>query len=431
MTLELRNICLRYAKKTVLENLSLFYTGGQLHALLGENGAGKSTAANIICGELVPDSGKLLLDGEPVAFNSPRAAIDHGICYVHQTPMLADSISIKENLLLGIKKEYRNNIEPVAKKWLPEIDLNTTVKKLSGGTRFFIALCSALIKCPKLLLLDEPGALLNDEQRAFLFNNLRTLANDGMNIIIITHNYDEAENWCDTVDFLEDGRLVQKKQLEKITLETTGAAKTENGQGLELPDLNIKLQKGKITLIQALAQEGLDELEKEITDLVVKRDSRVKPGNDKCSLPGNDKLSFYRQQCALIPTDRKYKGSNPNLTVLQMLTAALDIPLKQKPDAALKMITAAGVNITPQEKCRNLSGGMLQKLLFERELYNNPKLLILCNPLQGLDAATCSRTCTRIRQAADNGAYVLVLSYGAFPSEFSDVYYKGIPKEAL
>ena len=114
-----------------------------------------------------------------------------------------------------------------------------------------------------------------------------------------------------------------------------------------------------------------------------------------------------------------------------MLTAALDIPLKQKPDAALKMITAAGVNITPQEKCKNLSGGMLQKLLFERELYNNPKLLILCNPLQGLDAATCSRTCTRIRQAANNGAYVLVLSYGAFPSEFSDVYYKGIPKEAL
>ena len=408
MTLELHNICLRYAKKTVLENLSLFYTGGQLHALLGENGAGKSTAANIICGELVPDSGELLLDGEPVAFNSPRAAIDHGICYVHQTPMLADSIRIKENLLLGIKKEYRSNIESVAKKWLPAIDLNTTVKKLSGGTRFFIALCSALIKCPKLLLLDEPGALLNDEQRVFLFDNLRTLANDGMNIIIITHNYDEAENWCDTVDFLEDGCLVQKKQLEKITLETTGAAKTENGQGLELPDLNIKLQKGKITLIQALAQEGLDELERKLTE--------------RNRLP----LS-----AALIPTDRKYKGSNPNLTVLQMLTAALDIPLKQKPDAALKMITAAGVNITPQEKCKNLSGGMLQKLLFERELYNNPKLLILCNPLQGLDAATCSRTCTRIRQAADNGAYVLVLSYGAFPSEFSDVYYKGIPKEAL
>ncbi len=408
MTLELRNICLRYSKKIVLENLSLSYTGGQLHALLGENGAGKSTAANIICGELVPDSGELLLDGVPVTFDSPKAAIEHGICYVHQTPMLADSISIKENLLLGIKKEYRSNIQTVAKKWLPQIDLNTPVKKLSGGIRFFIALCSALIKCPKLLLLDEPGALLNDEQRVFLFNNLRSLADEGMNIIIITHNYDEAETWCDTVDFLEDGRLVQKKTLEKITLDTPGTSKSKDTQGLELPFLNIRLQKGKITLIQALAQEGLDELETLITQ--------------------RKQLPVY---AAIIPTDRKFTGSNPNLTVQQMLTAALDIPLKQKPAIALKMITSAGVNITPQEKCRNLSGGMLQKLLFERELYNNPELLILCNPLQGLDAATCSRTCTRIRQAANNGAFVLVLSYGTFPAEFSDVYYKGIPKEAL
>ena len=88
------------------------------------------------------------------------------------------------------------------------------------------------------------------------------------------------------------------------------------------------------------------------------------------------------------------------------------------------MIKSSGVNIEPGEKCSCLSGGMLQKLMFERELYKNPEFLILCNPLQGLDVQTCRKTCDRVHQAAQNGAYVLVLSYGAFPSEYADIEYK-------
>ena len=131
-----------------------------------------------------------------------------------------------------------------------------------------------------------------------------------------------------------------------------------------------------------------------------------------------------REDIGIIPTDRKYTGSNPELTIEQMLTAALKIPENQKRDAAFKMIKNSGVNILPQEKCSCLSGGMLQKLMFERELYTNPKLLILCNPLQGLDTETCTRTCARIKDAAEHGAYVLILSYGAFPSGFCDFEYK-------
>ena len=95
-----------------------------------------------------------------------------------------------------------------------------------------------------------------------------------------------------------------------------------------------------------------------------------------------------------------------------MLTSALDIPENQKLQAALDMINNAGVNITPSEKCKNLSGGMLQKLIFERELYKNPSFLLLCNPLQGLDTLTCNKTIERIKKTAQNGACVLVLSNG-------------------
>ena len=370
MTLELRDISLRYSKKIVLQNLSIRFEGAKIHALLGENGAGKSTTANIICGELQSDSGELFLDDKPVIFANPKAAIEHGICYVHQTPMLADSISVRENLLLGIKKEYQKNIEPVTKMWIPTLNLATRVKELSGGMRFFIALCSALIKQPKLLLLDEPTALLDDTQKAFLFENLTTLAQNGMNIILITHNMDEAEKYCDTIDFLEEGKLAPKKPL---------------------PKLNAKNRNDKITLIQDLTDDGQATLEKKLINWIVSSD---------------------RKSCAIIPTNRKYTASNPNLTVLQMLTSALDIPENQKLQAALEMINNAGVNITPSEKCKNLSGGMLQKLIFERELYKNPSFLLLCNPLQGLDTLTCNKTIERIKKTAQNGACVLVLANG-------------------
>ena len=390
MNLELRQICLRYSKKTVLYNLSITFEKGQLHALLGENGAGKSTAANIIGGEIKPDSGSILIDGQGVEFASPKDAIEHGICYVHQRPMLADSITVRENILLGLKKELKSKIPLLAKKWIPQVALNTPVKELGVDIRFFIALCIALIKNPSLLILDEPTALLDEEQRDFLYKNLSELAALGMNIIIITHNFDEAEKYCDTIDFLEEGSLAQKRPLPKLDI--TYNNKIENKS------------EGTITLIKGLAEDGLDELEKELT---------IKALNGE-----------GRQNIGIIPTDRKFTGSNPNLTVEQMLTSALKIPEKEKPALALQMIKNSGVNIEPLEKCSCLSGGMLQKLMFERELFGNPKSLLLCNPLQGLDVANCRRTCERIREAAQNGAKVTILSYGAFPSGFCDQEFK-------
>ena len=413
MTLELRDICLRYSKKIVLDNLTLTFAGGQIHALLGENGAGKSTTANIICGELRPDKGDLLLDGKPVTFRSPKDAIQKGISYVHQRPLLADYITVKENLLLGLNKEQKERLLPQSKKWLPDVKLNALVKDYGADTRFFIALTSALIKSPELLILDEPSALLDDKQRTFLFENLRALAKDGMNIIIITHNYDEAQKYCDTIDFLEDGRLVKDyAPLEHtLSVEELNKQKQTASDSEDFNIMGITVQKGKITLVRGLAEDGLDQLEKKLIGLRALRQAQGPQWlNDK--------------KLGIIPTDRKFTGSNPNLTIEQMLTSALKIPESQKADLALQMIKKSGVNIEAWEKCSCLSGGMLQKLMLEREFYDNPDFLILCNPLQGLDVETCKKICLRIHKAAQNGAYILILSYGAFPSEYSDIKYR-------
>lgn len=413
MTLELRDICLRYSKKIVLDNLTLTFAGGQIHALLGENGAGKSTTANIICGELSPDKGDLLLDGKPVTFRSPKDAIQKGISYVHQRPLLADYITVKENLLLGLTNEQKERLLPQSKKWLPEIKLNSLVKDYGADTRFFIALTSALIKSPELLILDEPSALLDDKQRTFLFENLRALAKDGMNIIIITHNYDEAQKYCDTIDFLEDGRLVKDyAPLEHtLSVEELNKQKQPASDSEDFNIMGITVQKGKITLVRGLAEDGLDELEKKLIGLRALRQAQGPQWlNDK--------------KLGIIPTDRKFTGSNPGLTIEQMLTSALIIPESQKADLALQMIKKSGVNIEAWEKCSCLSGGMLQKLMLEREFYDNPDFLILCNPLQGLDVETCKKICLRIHKAAQNGAYILILSYGTFPPEYSDIKYR-------
>ena len=206
---------------------------------------------------------------------------------------------------------------------------------------------------------------------------------------IITHNYEEAQKYCDTICFLEDGRVVDGKNFE----------------GAKQAQTKLQTSSGKIKLIKGLAEEGLDEIEQKLIT-----ENRAQRMQRSLRLSKGPAIGF-------IPTDRKYTGSNPNLTIEQMLTSALDIPENQKPDAARKMIAASGVNIQPQEKCSCLSGGMLQKLMIEREFYQNPKSLILCNPLQGLDAKTCEKTCERIQKAAREGAEVLILSYGEFPME--------------
>lgn len=414
MNLELRDICLKFSHKVVLQKLNLKFEEGQLHALLGQNGAGKTTAANIICGEISPDSGQILIDGEAVKFRNPRAAIQRGISYVHQRPMLADSITIKENLLLGLNKEQKKQLIPQAQKWLPEIDLNSLVKNYGADIRFFIALTSALIKSPDLLILDEPSALLDEKEETFLFEKLNLLASRGMNIIIITHNYQEAQKYCRTIHFLEDGKVFpfdpSKNQLPDLNLNKSRASKKQKEEifNLCINNFSFEIQKGKITLIKGLAQDGLEELEK---NLIAMRALKKFP-------------QPLNSTCGLIPTDRKFTASNPNLSIEQMLTAGLKIEEKQKTAAASQMISSSGVNINAEEKCSCLSGGMLQKLILEREFFSKPDFLILCNPLQGLDVETCQKICERIRNAAQQGVWVLVLSYGAFPSEYSDKEYR-------
>lgn len=524
MNLELQNIYVHFSHKSVLKGINILFKEGQIHGLLGENGAGKSTTANIISGELTDYQGKLLLDGKETVLANSKAAIKNGICYVHQTPMLAKEISIKENLVLGLKNVDKEKILELSGIWLKDIPLSTLVKNVGSDTRFFVALTGALLKNPKFLILDEPSALLDDSQRDFLFTNMQRLAKDGMNILLITHNLQEALKYCDTINVLEDGHIVESedylKKMEMINQSELAALESIQKQtairvtsddeppsstlSLEVKNvtsrpsdkpalfnINFYIRQKEIVLIQGLPEDGTGTLEDLLTGfqphhtqgeiIISELQEQVKQDKqqvryDKQPAPRDNQqvshnklqISHNKQQVphnelqqtplftinlknkkltakilrhsillkngkplktGIIPTNRKSRGAAAEITINDMLltghkkaatTNNKIIRLKKvstkvtEKSTVQSIIQAAKVNITPNEKVKNLSGGMLQRLILNRELFANPELLILCHPLQGLDFKSSNETCDIIEKAASKGAMVLVISSNGY-----------------
>ena len=476
MNLELQNIYVHFSHKSVLNGINIFFKEGQIHGLLGENGAGKSTTANIISGELTDYTGSLLLDGNKAFLSDSRAAIKNGICYVHQTPMLAKEISIKENLVLGLRNIDKQKILELAELWLKDIPLSTLVKNVGSDTRFFVALTGALLKNPKFLILDEPSALLDDTQRDFLFTNMRQLAKDGMNILLITHNLQEALKYCDTISVLEDGHIVESEQylkkmemINKSELAALEAVQKQNESRVNSDDdaaqssltlelknvtsrpsdkpalfnINFYVHQKEIVLIQGLPEDGTGTLEDLLTgfqphhtegEIIISEMQNQVQHDELQQEPlfainlKNKKLTAKTLRhsiilkngkplkTGIIPTNRKSRGAAAEITISDMILTGHEkaVTDTHEKSTVQAIIEAAKVNITPNEKVRNLSGGMLQRLILNRELFGTPELLILCHPLQGLDFNSSNETCDIIEKAAENGAMVLVISSNGY-----------------
>jgi len=363
--LELKDICVNFSYKSVLKGINTTFENGKIYSLLGENGAGKSTLAHVICGDLKQTKGKLILDGNEVSFSSPKQAIEHGICCVHQRPLLAQSVSVLENLKLGIKKLDKQKVTELMSKYLPGVKETTLVKDLTPSQCFFTALISALLKSPKFLVLDEPSDSIKQ--------TLYKLAAEGIILLVITHNLDEALENADEVILLKDGEVLQKCPVSEITAE----------------EIKSKLY-------------GISKT--------------VSPSNRFATTISNEQLILnarknngFSKKIGYIPSDKVFRASNPNLTILQMLTAlhpqGKESELKKR---ASTLLNNAQVNIKLNELCSNLSGGMLQRLILERELAENPDTLFLFNPTHGLDVEAIEKLYTRLESIAEQGTTVII-----------------------
>ncbi len=453
MKLSLKNIEKKYSLKTVLNGVSVEFDSGKFYALLGENGAGKSTLADIICGAKQYSAGKLLINGKEVFFKNQKESLKHGIVCVKQRPMLAEELTVKENILLSInfcfsfigKKKLEEKINKLCKEWNIKLNLNAKIWQCSGDLRFFTAFIAAMILNPDFLILDEPAALLSVEERNELFKNLKTfiLQNPEKTVLMITHNLKDAETYADKIIFMKEGQFVNKTRenyemapiiSEKKAEEKSDFIEFKNINALPenrpaLFDVNIKAAYGNVTLIQGQKGSGIVTLENVITGMETQKCSGTfcvqKNGKTFCTKIEENSFTTknlrFKQKTAIISSDRNFRASNPNLSVKQLLCAMYNG--KDCDKYAQKLINEAGINISANESVSNLSGGMLQQLILRRELNSEPEVFIMCEPLQGLDSNAALKMCKMIKDYARKGNVVIVLTISDFPKELCDKIY--------
>ena len=377
--LRLNNIQVHYSYKRVLTGITLEFEKGKIYSLLGENGAGKSTLAHVLCGDIVPGSGRIYLNQKKLNIKNPKDAIRNGIVCVHQRPLLAPSLSIRDNLRIGISHEMTKKIPELAQNWLPGRELSEKVAQLSEEEVFNTSLTGALLKNPCILILDEAPFL--DK------NKIRQLAQEGLIIIIITHSFKEAIEKSDEVILLKDGSVLEKREASSVT--------------------EAYISEKLFGLTKVITRPDFIE-EKEISEEEVLRlRDKISGSSPKMTSQSSPKMT--ENKIGYIPSDRSFRASNPGLTILQLCTAYhTNLKQKELEQYAQTLLKKAEVNIRLYEKASCLSGGMLQRLILERELAENPEELYLFDPLHGLDAEAIERLYDRLEGLAKKGAKVII-----------------------
>ncbi len=456
MNIRVHELSKQYLLKDALKDVSVKFSEGLLHALVGENGAGKSTLAKILSGSLQPSSGQIFIDEKKVHFKSSKDALHASIVEVNQTPLLATSLTAKENIRLILKGKKISSVEltDLKNKWCPQLNLNSQVKDLGGNLRFYTSLLGALLRKSQCLILDEPSAFLEPEERKNLYQNLKDLCSAGKLIIVITHSKAEALTYADTVTILRDGKLFhhfesndEYKAYEKYLDETKGrlnnpaqiqTEETKSSPCLILENVkarpknkpillnaNLLIKYGEITAVSGMREAALGTLEDLLTGMETENVSGKAIFYDR--LAGNEKKSvitlnlkrgklnaiFLRKhKTAIVPSDKNFRASHPDLTVNELVNVYKKHNTYEETSALIKK---ADIKITPQEKVYSLSGGMLQRLILERELSIDPELIIMANPMQGLDIEAQSRLCHRLLELRSQGKAVLVIGAMDFP----------------
>lgn len=413
------------------DNVNLTVEKGEIHALLGENGAGKTTLMNILYGIYIKDSGTITWKGKEVSFKSPRDAIESGIGMVHQHFMLVPTLSVAQNITLGLKnkgypfynkKKVIKDISELSKKYGLHVDPNELISRLSVGARQRVEILKSLYRNAELLILDEPTAVLTPQETDNFFTILKKLKNEGHSVIIITHRIPEVMKITDKVTILKDGKNVatvntsetNENELSNYmigrslktfsTREKTNENK-EYGLVLEnvsfksrnlkaLVDISFQVKKGEIFGIAGVDGNGQKELAEVITG-ICKLDSGTIILADKNINKSNFKTR-KKAGLAYITDDRQHEGLVLDMDVSEnMILKDYDQEpfsknciinykvVREKTEQRIKdyNIKTPGIN-TP---IRLLSGGNQQKAIIARELAAGPSVVLACQPTRGLD----------------------------------------------
>ncbi len=468
----INNISKEFAHKKALNKVSFSIRSGSIHALLGENGAGKSTLASIISGSLRPSSGSISVgiqpyisesaDAKPVSFYCPQDAQDKGIVMVHQKPSVASNLTVLENCTLGHEKTFdaKKNLKRILEDWKINLDLNKKVKHLHTSQFFYTELLCALHKKPRLLILDEPTAYLDAQEKKLFFQALLSQVKNGLAVLFITHNMNDALQYADTISVLRKGELVFSQEntsskpielsvLEKAVFNSSYQTKRKEDKikreqkKIVVDDVFVKVKnltsreknrtalfsisfnvyKSSITLIQGQRESGIETLEEILSGVIPLHfygTIEIKGKRFYSKTPLIPRI-IRDLKGAIIPSNKTYRASNPDLSILEMLTVYGNSKNTKEDDETFSRSIIANemISIDIDEPVKNLSGGMLQRLILEREISTDPEFMFLFEPAAGLDKAATLSLCKNIRALADTGCAILVVSSSADESLLS------------
>lgn len=454
--LELKGVCKYFAGVKANDHVSLDILPGEIHALLGENGAGKTTLMNCVYGLYTPDAGQISWRGREIKIRSIRDAINTGIGMVHQHFMLIHNMTVLENIMLGLpsrrepfldKQQVANEIKELMQTYGLQVDLEAQIWQLPVGVQQRVEILKALYRKARLLILDEPTAVLTPQEVKELFQVLRQLTTAGQAVIIITHKLDEVMAIADRVTVLRDGKVVATLPIVKTDKQTLArlmvgrnlsfGTKRETGPTgevvLEVENLHalnnrnlpalrgvsFTIRRGEILGIAGVAGNGQTELAEVLTGLRRLTAGRIRlKGRDITNLPPRD---LYNLNLAHIPEDRQRIGLILDFTLEE--NAMLGVYYRSPFARGLRVNHEAIKKHTRQlieqydirtsgssSKTRLLSGGNQQKLILARELDRRPDLLIAVQPTRGLDIGATEFVQQQILAQRNRGAAILYIS---------------------
>ena len=452
---ELRGIVKRFPGLVANDHVNLELHPGEVHALLGENGAGKTTLMNILTGLYRPDGGEILRDGRPIAFRSPRNAIDAGIGMVHQHFKLVDTLTVAENVVLGWhaprwwlgRVAGVRQVEELARLYRMPVHADARIWQLSVGEQQRVEILKAIYRGADVLILDEPTAVLTPQEADDLYMIVRGMANEGKAIVFITHKLDEVLAVADRITVLRGGKNagnarrgeVDARGLARMmvgrdvvladqpvsrepgepVLRLEGVS-AKNDRGLPgLVDVTLEVRVGQIFGIAGVAGNGQRELAEVVTGLRPVTSGKVWVGDR--DLANRSARAAIEAGVAHIPEDRLGQGLVPGMTAAENailkayrrppVARGLFLDLAEARRLAEKMLVEFEVRgASATAPVRLLSGGNLQRLLLARETGEKPKVIVAVHPTRGLDVAGTEAVRQSLQAQQEAGAAILLIS---------------------
>ncbi|NTF45191.1 ABC transporter ATP-binding protein [Rhizobium rhizogenes] len=450
--LTIEGVSKRFGSTIANDNISLTLAKGEIVALLGENGAGKTTLMSILFGHYVPDAGRILVDGAELPRGKPRAAIRAGVGMVHQHFSLAPNLTVLENVMTGTEKLWslrsqsgaaRRKLMAIAERFGLKVDPDARLGDLSVGEQQRVEILKALYNDARILILDEPTAVLTQIEAERLFATLKQMAAQGLSLIFISHKLDEVMATADRIVVLRGGKVAaerlssetSKAELAELMVghrvtRPTREASTPGEIALEARDITVKiggverlkkvsfhLRAGEILGIIGVSGNGQAALGQVLSGILDRTSGELllfgEPIGDL------DVAAVISAGIGRIPEDRNRDGAIGEMAiwenaVLERLPAFSKrglVDRKAGTAFAQEIIDAFDVRGgNPTSRTRLLSGGNMQKLILGRNLRERPRILVAAQPARGLDEGAVAAVHGRILEARRQGTAVLLIS---------------------